>query len=182
MIKKVHSPYLPPNGKTIYSGPRFEVQRVQMTGNQGQLIARDMVVHPGAVAILPLIDENHVVMIQNERFAVGQTLLELPAGTLEATESPLDTAKRELLEETGYVCTQIDFFMQFFTSPGFCNEVIFSYVAQNLTLIGQQLEENEKITTLVMSWSEIKTEIKKGSIQDGKTLLTLLCYLQKNSL
>lgn len=173
----LHHPYQPLNSKTIYKGPRFDVRQLEVKGSSGKLIQRDMVYHPGAVTILPILDKMHAVMIKNERFAVGQTLLELPAGTLEPREPPLETARRELIEETGYQCKQLDFLAKFYTTPGFCNEMMFSYVARELTFVGQHLEDSEKITTVVMSWDEIKKSIHNGEILDGKTLTTLLFYL-----
>ena len=179
MLDFLHHPFQPLESKTVYQGPRFNVCQLEVKGLSGKRIQRDMIYHPGAVTILPILDEKHVVMIKNERFAVGQTLLELPAGTLEPHEPPLETARRELIEETGYQCNQLDFLTKFYTSPGFCNELMFTYVAKDLTFVGQRLEDSEKITTVVMSWDKLKQAIHQGEILDGKTLTTLLFYLSR---
>jgi ADP-ribose pyrophosphatase len=152
----------------VYKGSRFDVRKIGK---------REAVIHPGAVVILPLLDEKNIVMIRNERFAVGETLWELPAGTLEPKEEPYITAQRELIEETGYKAGQCDLLTTFYTSPGICNERMFAYVAKDLTYVGQKLEETEKITVEIMDWKRIKEMIYSGEIYDGKTLTTLLFWI-----
>lgn len=156
------------NSTLVFHGARFDVRHIDH---------RDAVIHPGAVVILPLIDEKNIIMIRNERFAVGETLWELPAGTLEPQEHPQMTATRELIEETGYEAGQIEFLTEFYTTPGFCNERMFAYVAKDLKLVGQDLDDNEKITVENLGWNEVLSMIRKGKIHDGKTLTTLLFYL-----
>jgi len=163
-------------GMKVYKGARFDVYSLQIPGSQGRLVKRDLVVHPGAVVILPLLDPEHIVMIRNERFAVGKTLWELPAGTLEKNESPIMTAKRELIEETGYQAGKIEALTQFYTSPGFCTEMMHAYVARDLIPIGQALEESEKITVEIVSWEQALNMAGDGTIIDGKTLTTLLFF------
>ena len=167
---------LPPSLKDsalIYKGTRIEVRKID---------SRDVVIHPGAVVILPLLDENHIIMIRNERFAVGETLWELPAGTLEPQEHPQATAERELVEETGYKAGQIEYMTWFFTTPGFCNERMFAYTAKDLTYVGQHLDATEKITVEKLSWTKVLEMIKNGEIHDGKTLAALLFFLHLNHL
>src|SRR5687768_7732547 len=97
--------------EVLYKGPRFEVKRID---------GWDVVDHPGAVVILPLLDPHHLILIKNKRKAVNETLYELPAGLLEASELPLMCAKRELEEETGFKAKTITPMLEFYTSPGFC--------------------------------------------------------------
>lgn len=157
------------NSQVVYKGSRFEVRH---------LGKRDVVIHPGAVVILPFLNAQEIIMIRNERFAVGETLWELPAGTLEAGEHPQETAARELIEETGYEAETIEFLTTFYTSPGICNERMFVYTAQHLKIVGQNLDENEKIMVEVLPWKKVLEMIKSGEIHDGKTLTALLFYLQ----
>jgi ADP-ribose pyrophosphatase len=164
------------NTPKVFSGARFEVHTMLAEGKSGKPIQREVVVHPGAVVILPILDEEHIVMIRNERFAVGRELWELPAGTLEVNEPPLLSAKRELIEETGYEAKQVEPLVTFFTSPGICNEVMYAFVAQDLTFVGQNLDENEKIITEVVTWQKAMDMVRDGTIADGKTITTLLYY------
>lgn len=153
----------------VYEGYRIKLR---------QSGKRDVVIHPGAAVILPLLDENRVLMIRNERFAVDETLWELPAGTLEPKEHPQMTAARELIEETGYEAGQIEFLTAFYTTPGFCNEKMFAYKAWDLNFVGQHLDETEKISVIPLKWNEISQMMKSGEIHDAKTLTTLLFFLQ----
>ncbi len=125
---------------------------------------------------MPLFDEDSIVMIRNQRVAVGEVLWELPAGTLEPEEAPAVTAYRELIEETGYEAAEIESLTNFYSSPGICNEVMHVYVAKDLKFVGQQLDAREVITPEIVSWSKVMKMIKSGEIKDGKTLTTLLFY------
>ncbi len=129
--------------KRVFHGKRFDVRTLQLPGAEGRTVSKEIVVHPGAVVILPLLDEKTVVMIRNERVAVGQTLLELPAGTLESGEDPQACAFREVIEETGYRAAKMDRLLDFFTSPGICTERMFGFVARGLEQVGQDLDETE---------------------------------------
>jgi ADP-ribose pyrophosphatase len=167
------------SSKCVYQGKRFAVEVVEVLSRDNQMIEREMVVHPGAVVILPLLDEKNIVLIRNQRFAVGQTLWELPAGTREANEEPQVTAARELIEETGYRAHQISHLTTFYTTPGFCNEKMDAYVAKDLTFVGQKLEETEKIQVDIKPWNEVMKMIESGEICDAKTLTTLLYYFSR---
>jgi ADP-ribose pyrophosphatase len=107
---------------------------------------------------------------------VDDTLWELPAGTLEPGESPLETASREVIEETGYRSTRLAPLLEFYTTPGFCNEKMYAFVANDLEFVGQQLDETEKITAEPLSWEKIMEMIRQGVIKDGKTIAVLLYY------
>lgn len=167
-------------GKLAFQGIRYDVRTVKIPGRNDITIERDVIVHPGAVIILPLLDDDRIVMIRNERFAVGKVLWELPAGTLDTNQSPLETAKRELIEETGYQTESIQPLSSFYTSPGICNEAMYAFVAKNLTFVGQALEESEKITVELITWKQALDMIQQGIIIDGKTIATLLFYLVFN--
>lgn len=151
----------------LYKGPRFQVKRIEEW---------DVVEHPGAVVILPLIDPQTIVMIKNRRRAVGKTLLELPAGTLEESELPLMCAKRELEEETGFKAKTIRPLIEFYTSPGFTNERMYAFVAEGLTPGKVQLDSHEEIAVEKVKWTDALEMLRKNEIEDGKTVATLLYY------
>lgn len=159
-----------------YKGVRFDVRACDLPTASGQTHRHEAVVHPGACVILPLLEHDEIIMIRNYRFAVGEILWELPAGTLEPNESPLDTALRELTEETGYQASQIEPLTVFYSSPGINNEAIYAYLAKDLTFVGQKLDDTEEITTQIVSWPKALSMIQEGEIRDAKTMLTLLFY------
>lgn len=132
--------------------------------------------HPGAAVILPLLDNEEIVMIRNYRIAIDQELWELPAGTLEPHEPPLETAYRELEEETGYKACEMELLLSFYPSPGINNELLHAYVAKGLIQTAQNLDEGEQIQVEVMPLSRALEMIGEGKIQDAKTITTLLYY------
>lgn len=137
---------------------------------------REVVVPANAVVVLPMLDEKTVVLIRNERFAVGQTLWELPAGTLEAGEDTALCAGRELLEETGYAAAEVTRLIDFYPSPGFCTELLTAFLARELVFRGQDLDETERITTEAVPLIESIQMVRDNRIRDAKTIATLLYY------
>ncbi len=160
--------------KSLHRGRLIRVEVLSWIDQQGRSIAREVVRHPGAVVIVPLSGPDRVVLVKNYRIAIDEHLWELPAGTLEPNELPLDAAKRELEEETGYRPVRIEPMGQFFTSPGFCNELIYVFVAQDLTFVGQRLEPHEQIEAHEFGWTDALAMIDDGRIKDGKTIAGLL--------
>lgn len=164
-------------GNEVFVGKRFKVFTMDLANRDANAgtYRKDIVVHPGAAVILPIIDDQ-VVMIRNERPIEDEPLWELPAGTLEPPELPEVTAGRELIEEAGYRAGQIELLTQFYASPGICTEMMYCYLATDLTAVGQQLEPNEKIDVEVMPMVEAIKMVREGVIIDGKTIATLLYY------
>lgn len=160
----------------VYEGVRFNVHRVMLPGRDNAPVPRDVVVHPGAAMILPLLDDDHIVTIRNERFAVGDALWELPCGTLEAGEPPIKCAARELVEEAGYRSENIDPLMDFWTCPGICTEHMFAFIARDLQHVGQSLDESERITAEVVPLQQAIDMVSDGRIRDAKTIAALLYY------
>src|SRR5262245_13434730 len=111
---------------------RFRVVRHAEIGRDGAVHTKEIIEHPGAVAILPVLDDGRVCLIRNYRVAVGRTLVEVPAGTLEAGEDPAATAARELAEETGYCAASVEKLREFTMSPGILNERMHLFLARGL--------------------------------------------------
>ncbi|MDZ7778424.1 MAG: NUDIX hydrolase [Gemmatimonadota bacterium] len=160
----------------VFEGVKFDVERRRVPTRDGGSAVRELVVHPGAVVVLPLLEDGRIVMIRNHRFAVDETLWELCAGTLEPGEDPARTAARELVEETGYEAAHIAPLTMFYTTPGICTERMYAFVATGLEEVGQQLEATEQIEVEVVSRDDVMAMAASGEIRDGKTLATLLFW------
>lgn len=135
---------------------------------------REIIEHPGAVAVVPITEDNKIVMVKQFRKAAEDCLLEVPAGKLEIGEEPLDCAKRELLEETGYKSDNLEYLFKFYTSPGFCNEEISVFVAKDLIKDVAQPDEDEYIEIEKYGIDELVEKISKEEIKDAKTITSIL--------
>lgn len=164
------------NPETVFRNEKFAVERVPVERRDGGVMHKERIVHPGAAVILPLLDDGRIVLIRNERFAIGQTLLELPAGTLDPGEAPMTAAGRELVEETGYRAGALNKLVSFYSTPGFCTEVMHAFVATDLTLVGQTLQPTERIEPAPHTVAEVDQLIANEAVQDGKTLATYLFW------
>ena len=160
----------------VFEGVKFAVEKVKLRDEGGGQVDRELVVHPGAVVILGVLDDGRVVMIRNERFAVGKALWELPAGTLEAGEHPADCAARELAEETGYEASSVEPLCAFYSTPGICTEYMRAFVARGLRHVGQNLEAGEKIEAEPVEMDRLLAMIRGGEVEDGKTIAAVLHY------
>ncbi|MGB2985117.1 MAG: NUDIX hydrolase [Phycisphaerae bacterium] len=140
-------------------------------------VSRDVVVHPGAVVILPILDDRHIVMIRNYRYIVESELWELPAGTREPDEEPIETARRELEEEAGYRAGKMVPLMEFYTSPGILTERMYAFVATDLISVGQNLRGSERIEVEAVDVADVRRRLLGGDFVDGKTIAVLGRYL-----
>jgi ADP-ribose pyrophosphatase len=163
--------------QVIYDGSKVRLELHHLENEEtGRRYKREVVVHPGAVTILGLLADGKVLLIRNRRYAVGQILIELPAGTLEKNEAPMNCAGRELLEETGYLAGRLKPIGTFFTSPGILSEKMYAFAAYDLQKQKPALEEGEEIEVEPTSFDEALRMIRDGRIADGKTIATLLMY------
>lgn len=163
--------------KTEFEGRRISVRRDRIVDPAGREMTRDVVVHPGAVSIVARPSPDQVVLIQQYRHATGEELIEIPAGTLEEGEEPIETARRELEEETGYSAARLELRAVYYTTPGFSNELMYLYEASRLTLNAQRLEEDEAIEVALTDREAALGMIQDGKIQDAKTLIGLMMVL-----
>lgn len=155
---------------------RFQVVRLTRQVPDGSRHSYDVIKHPGSVVILPLVAPNQVCLIRNYRIAVGETLWELPAGTLEQDEDPAVCAHRELIEETGYRAGNMEKLCEFFVSPGILHERMHLFLATDLTAGTAKPESGEEIQTHVMQIDEALQMIENGELHDAKSLIGLLLY------
>lgn len=162
--------------KTLLVTNRFRVEEVTQPTRDGSARTRAIVRHPGAVTIIPMVSPHEVCLIRNYRVSVAQTLIELPAGTLEPPEPPDETARRELREETGFQAEQWQRLHAFYLSPGVLDERMHLYVATNLTEVGAAREAGEEIDNLIVPWRDALEMIFNGTIQDAKTIVGLLYF------
>jgi ADP-ribose pyrophosphatase len=165
-----------PSSKTILTTERFKVDEVTRTLANGKPKTRSVIRHPGAVAVIPMVDDDHVCLIWNYRVSVDKVLLEIPAGTLEPNEPPLETARRELQEETGYTAKSWRELAFFYLSPGVLDEKMHVYVAEGLTPGATDLDEGEEVENSITRWSDAIDLALSGQITDAKTIAALLLY------
>ncbi len=162
--------------EVLYQAKRFRVERVTQESADGSRHAKDIVRHPGAVAIVPLLDDGRLCFVENYRVAVEERLVELPAGTLEPPEEPVKTALRELAEETGYRAAHIEHLTTLCMSPGILDEKMYVYAASGLTAGDMALEAGEDIRVLRLTWQEALEMVRDGRIRDAKSVAALLYY------
>ena len=161
----------------LFQSKLYRIEKTWQTGRSGQPLERHVIVHPGAVGILPLLDDGRVVLLRQYRIAVDAYLIEMPAGTLEPDEEPIVSAQRELIEETGYTAGKIEPLITFYSSPGILREQLHLFVATELTPGKTALEDGEDIEPLIVTWDEIRNMIARGEITDAKTLIGLQHYM-----
>ena len=149
---------------------------VQVELPNGKLSNRDIIKHPGACAIIPFINENEIILVEQFRKPLERTLLEIPAGKLNKNESPITCAHRELEEETGYKAKDMIYLGKIATAPGFCDEIIHLFKATNLYDGTKSCDEDEFTDIKRFTLDEMKLMIKKGEIIDTKTI-SILSYL-----
>ncbi len=160
----------------LFHGDRFRVVRKVRRMPDGSSHVRQIIHHPGAVVLLPMLDDGRVVLIRNYRMSIDDYLIELPAGTLEPGEDALGAARRELAEETGFRARSIELLTHFYASPGILDERLHLFLAEGLEAGPSALDAGEEIELLAVPWEDALAMARDGRIKDAKTLVGLLYY------
>lgn len=142
---------------------------------------REIVEHPGAVGIISLTSDKEIILVKQFRKPVEKALLEIPAGIIESEEKPEQTAIRELKEETGYTTNKIKKFFEFYTTPGFSNEKIHIYLAEDIIKGHAQPDKDEYIKVVKIPIEKALEKVNKGEIEDVKTIVAILAYFNLHS-
>jgi ADP-ribose pyrophosphatase len=165
----------PIKSERLYDGQVVKLDVDTLRLADGRIARREVIRHPGAVLVIPWLDEERILLIQQFRYAPGQFLLELPAGTLDhPDESPAQCAQRELIEETGYQAACLEKIATFYTTPGFTDEIMHCFRATGLTLAAGKRDAEECINVVPLPYTAALAMIERGEIRDGKTLVGLL--------
>jgi ADP-ribose pyrophosphatase len=170
-----------PNERTLLQNRRFAVIEKAVVRADGQPASCQFVRHGGSVAILPVLDDGRICLIHSRRLTVEETLIEVPAGTREPDEPPLETARRELAEETGFRAERFDELTSYYPSPGILSERMWIFLATGLTPGEPAREANEQIENYIVPFNEALAMIDSGEIRDGKTIIALLTYHRSRS-
>lgn len=165
MQKKISS-------EKVYEGVIFDMTHDLIETSNGKQFPRDVIHHDGGVAVL-VVRNAKILFVKQYRYAIQQETLELPAGKLEKGEDPMECGIRELEEESGFGCDDLQLICEMFSTPGFCTEKIYIYEAKNLRKIDnpKAMDEDEEINTEWIAVEDAYQMIQNGEIKDGKTIL-----------
>ena len=160
--------------KTVWRGKavNFDVDTVRLPN--GKLATREYMSHPGAVGVVPFLDEDTIVMVRQYRHPVGEVTLELPAGKIDPRESVLACIKRELAEETGFTARKIIPLIRYWPTPAFADEILHLYVATGLTAGCVNTDEDEFLEVVTVPFKKAVEMVRRGKIRDSKTVVGLL--------
>ena len=166
------------SSEVLYQGKVFGLRRETVIEPGGVQVERDIIVHPGSVVVLPIFPDGRILLIRQYRHSVGEFLWELVAGRKEPGENPVNGARRELLEETGYSAKRFRRLMRVVPTPGFVNEWMWVFAAEGLTEGAAQPEEDEKITPRIFTGKQAERMIERGTLRDAKSICGILYYLR----
>lgn len=161
------------SSERLFEGKVINLRRDEVILPNGRTGMREVVEHPGAVAVVPVTKEGNIILVRQFRHPIGQVILEIPAGKLDPGEAPADCAVRELAEETGFRANKLRKLTAMYTTPGFSNEIIHLYLAQDLVESDKQPDEDEFIHTEVFTSEQVHQMMASGELCDAKSLVAL---------
>jgi ADP-ribose pyrophosphatase len=165
--------------RTVYRGRIFDVFLEKVVLPNGMTKDREVIRHPGAAAMVPLLGDGRVILIKQYRHAVDRFLWEIPAGTLERGENPLECARRELVEEIGYSAATLEKITEILPAPGYTDERIHIFIATELSPALQNLDADEVLEIKPTPFDRAIEMIGQGHIQDAKTIVGLMVCRQR---
>lgn len=163
--------------KILFQGRVVTLRHDEVELPNGRTSSREILLHPGAVAMVPLLPSGEIVLIRQFRKALEKDILEIPAGTLEPGEKIEACAQRELEEEIGYRAGKLTPLLSFYPAPGYCNEIIHIFLAEELKKTQRKPESDEQIEPVVATVLQVKDWIRFGEIKDSKTLIGISAWL-----
>ncbi|MBK8944216.1 MAG: NUDIX hydrolase [Ignavibacteriae bacterium] len=165
---------------TVFNGIVFDIKVDQIEYTSGNLGIREVIIHNGGAVVVPVLENKKIILVKQYRYPFGEWMFELPAGKLEKGEDPFVCATRELTEETGYSADSILPLGKIYTSPGFCNEILYIYLAENLKEGNHNRDEGEQgMEIYEFTLDEINEMISSGKIVDAKTISGVHFYQNK---
>ncbi len=170
------------NEREIYKGRIITVKEYDVVLQNGKLAKREVVHHPGAVAILPIATDGSVFFVKQYRLPAKKVLLEIPAGKLDFGEEPLNCAKRELEEEIGYIPKDLKLLHVFYPSPGISDEILYLYEASDLEKTNTNPDDDEFLEIISLTKEEIIRALESGEFEDSKTLIAVYYFLRSRKI
>ena len=163
------------SSENIYDGTLLHVKKDKVELPNGDISYREWIKHPGASAVIPVTDNNEIILVRQYRYPIQSLTMEIPAGKLDvAGEDPLECAKRELEEETGYSAQEYQFLTKLATTVGFSDEFIYIYAARGLKAGQQHTDEDEFINVVTVPLDKAVEMVHSGEILDGKSVVAIL--------
>jgi ADP-ribose pyrophosphatase len=169
------------SSEVVYDGRLIKVVKEKVRITNGEERWREIVVHPGAVALVVADSDDRLIMVKQYRRAADRVLLEIPAGTREKGEDSESCARREVMEETGYAAGRVEKLGGFFSAPGFCTEYLDCYLLTELTESPAQADDDENIEVARLTLDEARAAIKRGEICDAKSICGILLWAERKT-
>lgn len=164
------------NKKLIYKGKFTELFCDEVQLPNGNSATREYINHHGAAAVLPFIDKENIVLVKQYRYAIGKVTYEIPAGKIDAGETPIECITRELEEETGYIAKKFELLLSFYPTSALSNELLHIFSAFNLEEGNFNPDEDEFVEKEIVNFKNALDMIKDGQIKDSKTIISLLYF------
>jgi len=170
------------DSQRIFSGAIFDVERDRLLEENGIEVIREVVRHPGGAGALPVFDDGRVALVRQYRHPARRELLEIPAGRIEVGEAPEMCAAREIEQEIGFRAGRIEKLAEFYSTPGFCDEKLYVYLATELTPSSRNLDYDELIEVVYLPFAEALNMAERSEIEDSKTIIALLMTARLRSI